>query len=124
MSVPNRITIWSLLLLMSGALAWPQARDEEPGPAAPDNLRVFTRYDGATAVAELIWKDNSEDELGFEVLRSDDNEEFRVVGIVGTNTDHYEDKIGQYVTGVYAYRVRAFNAAGRSSPSNTITLWF
>ncbi len=78
-------------------------------PENPNNLRIFTRYDGATAVAELLWQDHSDDEVGFEILRSDNGKEFRVVGMVGADTAHWEDKVGKYITGGFAYKVRAFN---------------
>ncbi|MEE8349475.1 MAG: fibronectin type III domain-containing protein [Acidobacteriota bacterium] len=108
-----------LLLLYPGSLTFGQ---EEEEPEKPNNLRVFTRYDGATAVAELLWHDGSDNELGFEVLRSDNGEEFQVVGTVGVNTDHYDDKIGKYVTGPYVFKVRAFNEFGRSEESNIVSI--
>ena len=99
------------------------AQEESGIPEHPDNLRVFTRYDGATAVAELVWKDHSEDEVGFEILRSDNGKEFRVVGMVGADTAHWEDKVGKYITGGFAYKVRAFNEAGKSEDSNVVAIW-
>jgi hypothetical protein len=66
----------------------------------------------------------SDNELGFEVLRSDNNKEFRVVGMVGANTTRYRDKIGKYITGSFTYKVRAFNQAGRSEESNGVSVWF
>ena len=69
----------------------------------------------------LIYPKN---ELGFEVLRSDNSEEFRVIGTVGANTAHYNDKIGKYITGAFAYKVRAFNQAGKSEASNIVSVWF
>ena len=92
-------------------------------PENPNNLRVFTRYDGATAVAELLWQDHSDDEVGFEILRSDNGKEFRVVGMVGADTAHWEDKVGKYITGGFAYKVRAFNEAGKSEDSNVVAIW-
>ncbi len=92
-------------------------------PEHPNNLRVFTRYDGATAVAELSWQDHSDDEVGFEILRSDNGKEFRVVGMVGADTAHWEDKVGKYITGGFAYKVRAFNEAGKSEDSNVVSIW-
>jgi len=109
-----------LVLLFPSTLTLGQ---EEGVPEKPNNLRVFTRYDGATAVAELLWHDGSTDELGFEVLRSDNGGEFRVVGTVGVNSDHYDDKIGKYVTGPYVFKVRAFNQAGKSEESNLVSIW-
>ncbi|MDA2927789.1 hypothetical protein MYX78_11280, partial [Acidobacteria bacterium AH-259-G07] len=100
------------------------AQDEKRIPEKPTHLRAFTRFDGATAVAELSWHDESDNELSFEILRSDNGKEFRVVGMVGANTMKYDDKVGKYITGAFAYKVRAFNEAGRSEDSNIVSVWF
>ncbi len=99
------------------------AQEEKEVPETPNNLRIFTRYDGATAVAELLWQDHSDNELGFEVLRSDNGKEFRVVGVVGADSAHYNDKVGKYITGGFSYKIRAFNEAGRSEDSNVVSIW-
>ena len=92
-------------------------------PEKPNSLRVFIRYDGGTAVAELSWHDYSDNELGFEILRSDNGGEFQVVGTVGVNTHRYNDKIGKYATGAYGFKVRSFNEVGRSESSNTVSIF-
>lgn len=112
----------SLLGVLLGTAAL--AQEQKQVPEKPDNLRVFTRFDGAVGVAELNWRDQSENELGFEILRSDNGREFRVVGMVGANTARYEDRVGKYITGAFAYKVRAFNEAGKSQESNTVSVWF
>ena len=99
------------------------AQEEKGVPEPPNNLRIFTRYDGATAVAELLWHDQSDDEVGFEVLRSDNGKDFRVVAVVGADSAHYNDKVGKYITGGFSYKVRAFNEAGRSEDSNEVSIW-
>lgn len=111
------VLLGSLFLLSGVGLA-------EEKPNAPFQLEARTNYEGATAVAILEWRDMSDNELGFEVLRSDNNGEFRVVGMVGANTDTYRDKIGKYTTGAFSYKVRAFNSAGKSEDSNTVSVWF
>lgn len=93
-------------------------------PAKPLQLKVSTEFEGATAFAVLSWRDMSSNELGFEILRSDNNGEFRVVGMVGANTTQYRDKVGKYTTGSFTYKVRAFNDSGKSEDSNTATVWF
>ena len=113
----------SLFLLPFLAGGFTFAQEEKEVPETPNNLRVFTRYDGATAVAELVWQDHSDDEVGFEVLRSDNGKEFRVVRVVGADTTHYNDKVGKYITGGFSYKVRAFNEAGRSEDSNVVSIW-
>jgi len=99
------------------------AQEEKEVPETPNNLRIFTSYEGATAVAELLWQDHSDNEVGFEVLRSDNGKEFRVVAVVGADSAHYNDKVGKYITGGFSYKVRAFNKAGRSEDSNVISIW-
>ncbi len=99
------------------------AQEEKGVPEPPNNLRIFTRYVGATAVAELLWQDQSDDEVGFEVLRSDNGKDFRVVAVVGADSAHYNDKVGKYITGGFSYQVRAFNEAGRSEDSDVVSIW-
>ncbi len=99
------------------------AQQETGVPENPNNLRIFTSYVGATAVAELLWQDHSDNEVGFEVLRSDNGKEFRVVAVVGADSAHYNDKVGRYITGGFSYKVRAFNEAGRSEDSNGVSIW-
>ena len=114
------VSLFLLPFLVSGLTF---AQEEKEVPEAPNNLRIFTRYDGATAVAELLWQDHSDNEVGFEVLRSDNGKEFRVVAVVGADSAHYNDKVGKYITGGFSYKVRAFNAAGRSEDSNVVSIW-
>jgi hypothetical protein len=114
------IIAFVLLLLVSSV----PAQDETKPPAKPTDLKAKTKYDGAVAVAVLEWRDGSDNELGFEVLRSDNNKDYRVVGMVGANTTRYEDKVGRYITGAFTYKVRAFNQAGKSEDSNIVSAWF
>ena len=92
-------------------------------PDDPSDLNAKIKHKGAAALAILSWRDESLNELGFEILRSDNGEEFRVVGMVGANTTRYTDEIGKYITGAFAYRVRAFNEAGKSGLSNPAGVW-
>lgn len=109
------------LLLVSAA--W--AAQEKGVPAAPYDLQAGTRYEGGTAVAVLKWRDRADNELGFEVLRSDDaGKNYKVVGLVGANTTRYENKIGKYVSGAFQFKVRAFNDVGKSETSNMVSVWF
>ena len=119
----KRIVVLAMVL---GLMLTPflPAHDETKVPNKPLDLKATRRYDGATAVAVLQWRDESDNELGFEVLRSDNKEEYRVVGMVGANTTRYEDKIGKYITGAFTYKVRAFNQAGKSEDSNVVSASF
>jgi hypothetical protein len=98
--------------------------NEEEVPEAPFQLEATTDYEGATCIAVLKWRDMSDNELGFEILRSQNKEEFKVVGMVGANTSRYRDKVGKYLAGAYTYKVRAFNQAGKSEESNAVSVWF
>ena len=119
-----RLCLSNFRVFSSHQLDFPRLPDEEKGvPEAPDNLRIFTRYDGATAVAELLWQDQSDNEVGFEVLRSDNGKDFRVVAVVGADSAHFNDKVGKYITGGFSYKIRAFNEAGRSEDSNVVSIW-
>jgi hypothetical protein len=100
------------------------SQDSERVPAKPLQLEAKAEFEGANAIAALEWRDMSDNELGFEVLRSDNNKEFRVIGMVGANTGKYRDKVGRYITGAFTYKVRAFNQAGRSDESNAVSVWF
>ncbi len=114
------VSFFLLPFLVSGLTL---AQEEKGVPETPNNLRISTRYDGATAVAELLWQDHSDNEVGFEVLRSDNGKDFRVVAVVGADSAHYNDKVGKYITGGFSYKVRAFNEAGRSDDSNVVSIW-
>ena len=93
-------------------------------PEKPIQLEAKREYEGANAIAVLKWRDMSDNELGFEVLRADNNGEFRVVGMVGANTPRYRDTVGKYIAGAFTYKVRAFNEAGKSQDSNSSSVWF
>jgi hypothetical protein len=93
-------------------------------PEAPISLEASSRFEGGSAIAALTWRDQSNNELGFEILRSDNGGEYRVVGMVGANVASYEDKVGKYITGAFTYKVRAFNQAGKSGDSNIVSVWF
>jgi len=121
--MPRKSIFVSLFLLPFLVSGLTFAQQEQEVPETPNNLRITTRYDGATAVAELLWQDHSDNEVGFEVLRSDNGKEFRVVAVVGADSAHYNDKVGRYITGGFAYKVRAFNEAGRSEDSNVVSIW-
>ncbi len=124
-STITRLAIAAALLAALGGASLYSALPQKIVPAKPFDLRAKTKFKGATAIAELTWRDQSDNELGFEVLRSDDaGKTFKVVGMVGSNTTRHEDKVGKYVSGAYQYQVRAFNEAGKSEPSNVAGAWF
>ena len=111
-------TAWAVGIAAAGPQEAPRA------PEKPINLAVSSSFEGGTAVATLTWQDRSDNEVGFEVFRSDNGGEFRVIGMVGSNTSRYKDKIGKYITGVFVYKVLAFNEVGKSEDSNAASVWF
>lgn len=112
--------VWIVSVLVLGAIS---AQDKEV-PDKPHNLRALTRLEGAVGVVALSWQDGSDDETGFEILRGDNGGEFQVIRMIGANTSRFEDKVGKYVIGSFAYKVRAFSEEGRSEDSNTVSVWF
>jgi hypothetical protein len=89
------------------------------GPAAPSNLT-------ATAVlytqVNLSWTDNAGNETGFKVERcaGASCSNFSQIDSVGPNVTSYQNT-GLTGGTSYSYRVRAYNAGGNSSYSNTAT---
>ena len=87
-------------------------------PAAPTNLT-------ATATAKnrvnLAWVDNSGNESGFRIERSENGTTFTQIASVGPNVRAYANT-GLKANRTYHYRVRAYNAAGTSASSNTATV--
>jgi hypothetical protein len=83
-------------------------------PPAPTNL-IGTDWDMTTIT--VSWDDNSENEDGFKIRR---------IGVgwlknpTGPNVTSFD--IHSQCGETHQYRVVAFNAAGNSEPSNTITI--
>jgi len=66
----------------------------------------------------LTWSDNSSNETGFKIERSNDGENFVVIGTTSANINTFIDtNIG---VGTYWYRVFAYNSSGNSAPTNTV----
>jgi len=82
-------------------------------PAAPSGLQA--RAVGPRQI-DLNWQDNSDNEDGFIIERREE-QEFAEIARVGADITQYMDTTVQPAT-AYCYRVRAFNAAGVSGPSN------
>ncbi|HYV28707.1 MAG TPA: fibronectin type III domain-containing protein, partial [Candidatus Eisenbacteria bacterium] len=84
-------------------------------PAPPSNLT-------ATAISKtqinLAWTDNSGNEQGFKVERSTDGVAFTQIVAVAANVTSYANT-GLQGNKKYYYRVRAYNAVGNSTYSNT-----
>ncbi|MBT34517.1 MAG: hypothetical protein CMO01_33055, partial [Thalassobius sp.] len=89
-----------------------------PGMDAPTNLEISYNY---SYKPTLLWEDNSEEELRFEIERGEsddftDSEFFYTL----ENVEQYQDDdilIGK----TYFYRVRAINSVTNSDYSNTVS---
>ncbi|MFH0759146.1 MAG: fibronectin type III domain-containing protein [Bacteroidota bacterium] len=80
-------------------------------PLAPDQ---FTATALSTCSVALAWRDRSDNETGFEIERSlTVNSGFAVLKALPAGTQAYTDTSTHNST-TYYYRLRAFNAAGRS----------
>ena len=83
-------------------------------PQAPSDLVATT---ASTETIMLNWTDNSGDELGFKVERSEvSGSGYQLIGEVAPGVTSYEDQ-GLNPSTTYFYRVRAFNEAGDSDYS-------
>lgn len=83
-------------------------------PAAPGSLSAITVSESQI---NLNWTDNSGNETGFEIERSQDGTNFSKIGDVGGNTTSYSSN-GLSPNTQYWYRVRAKNNGGNSGYSN------
>ena len=81
-------------------------------PAAPSNL---TASAVSSSQVDLAWTDNSDNEVGFRILRCQGVGcfDFGAVASVGPNTTAYSD-VGRTENTLYRYQIEAFNAGGSS----------
>jgi fibronectin type 3 domain-containing protein len=83
-------------------------------PAAPTNLLAAAISSSQIA---LSWTDNSTNETGFQIQRSNDGMDFALVATVNANVTTYTD--GALTAGTtYYYQLRAYNSRGGSGLSN------
>lgn len=88
-------------------------------PAAPSNLTITSQKNILSQMI-LSWTDNSNNEDGFKIERSIDDVTFTEIGTTASNITTYIDSTGAALT-LYYYRVTAYNSAGSSAYSNTIS---
>lgn len=86
-------------------------------PASPSSLAV-----GSTAYNSvgLGWVDNATNESGFKVERSPDGVTFGEIATLGADSRSYTD-VTVIANSRYYYRVRAYNGAGASGYSNSVS---
>jgi uncharacterized protein (TIGR02145 family) len=85
-----------------------------PIPAAPTNLSAVAE---SSSQINLSWTDNSGNEAGFKIERSLDSIRWDVIATVEMNQTTFQNT-GLVTSGPYFYRIRSFNDAGDSDPSN------
>ena len=88
----------------------------QPPQSAPSNLKVIA-INGATI--DLGWTDNSSNESGFYLERSDDGETFTQIASLPANTTHYIDD-GLLLATLYSYRIMAWNSTGTTAYSDEL----
>jgi titin len=88
-------------------------------PVAPTNFAAGDSQANPQNVINLYWRDNSNDESGFQIFRSlDRGISFTQLTTVGPNTVFFQDTGLSPFTSYYYY-VKAFNSVGTSGASNT-----
>jgi hypothetical protein len=93
---------------------WGSPAGPQP-PTAPSGARARALSDTEVQVS---WIDNSSDEQGFAVERKIGNGLWGEIDRVGANVTNYLDAAANPAVGP-SYRVRAYNAVGYSTYSNT-----
>jgi len=82
----------------------------EPAPTAPSLVTVAPSGDGA----QIGWRDNSDDEAEFVVMRKQDgvDEDYAVIATVPADTTSFVD--APLTAGSYTYLIAAANEAGEN----------
>jgi hypothetical protein len=114
MSANSRIHIALLIAVLSSVGAQHESKAQVPD--APSDTDVIVIRENSI---DVIWVDNSNNELAFDVFRSDAGGPSRLLGAVDANLTLFQDRASGIVPNVeYCYFVQARNAAGSSDASN------
>lgn len=81
-----------------------------PVPASPTAATAVQQ----STVAIVSWNDNSSDEDGFNIYRSENGGAFMLLTTLATDTNGYTDSSVQFES-TYDYRIYAFNVYGESA---------
>lgn len=103
-----------LAALLITFLILPAAWAAVSPPFEPIDLEAVA--DSSAIKIRLTWDDDSDNEIGFIIERAQGGG-FGQIDTVGRNATSYTD-IQVFPNTEYDYRVRAYNEAGRSEPSN------
>src|SRR4030095_425130 len=101
----------------NAASATPQA----PPSSVPNAPTSLTGIALSRTQVRITWTDNSGDEIGFRIERAQGTGSFVEIATVGANITTFTNT-GLKANKKYTYRVRAYNAAGNSAFSNTVTV--
>jgi len=86
-------------------------------PAAPSSLNATVT---SAFTADISWTDNSNNETGFKLMRQRGTGSWVMAANLGANVTAFTDPALKGAK-TYNYRVMAFNTAGKSAWSNTIS---
>jgi len=98
------------------------ASTEKAGKKTPDSPSQLTVSSVTSSSIELIWNDNSDNELGFKVYRTEGaSDQWHLRTTVQGNIESFTDNNGLAENVTYNYKVCAYNQFGHSTYSNQIT---
>lgn len=87
----------------------------------PDTPSQMQGSESAEGSVTLTWSDNSDNESGFTIERSEDGSNYVLVAEVATNTQTYTDE-GLESETQYYYRIKAVNHVGDSSYTSVFSI--
>ena len=107
----------NILIIITDHFSFGGAVGEEVA-TAPTGLSAST---ASSSSISLSWTDNSDDETGFKVYRSSADSSWESASLITTTTSNAISytNTGLSASTIYYYRVKASNASGDSSWSNT-----